>query len=218
MKKHHVLFVLALVLFFSCRKDPNPNVDPTGPNVVYVDKFIKNTLYFGAGSEWIYSSNDGLWDTVTLLDIDIDTVQYVDNNGTYIATQEYFTIDYYSTYLIDNYTLRRNEVWSLNSSILITIDWKRFGSHIFYKYPSDLNTLYYGSTGRNSDRMKIVSKDSVQWDGILRASEKVHYYGWNTNGWEEIEITLVEGVGIVEIYEPNNQRTWTLNAYNLKNL
>ncbi|MHB1277799.1 MAG: hypothetical protein ACYC1Q_05320 [Bacteroidia bacterium] len=183
---------------------------PEGPPIpvhIAVDQETRDFMYFKTGSYWIYESNDGLFDTVTVTSYWIDTLRFVDQDKNLISTSEYFSFTYYSSYFKLEYTIFRMQVMPTGSHI--NVDLRTDGGHwSILNTPNEKGVKYVGVN--NYDFFTITDKRDTVINAVTRKLWSIDYNYWSIYEDMPVKVEMVSGVGITKKVTTFENRTWTL--------
>lgn len=173
-----------------------------------VDQQTKDFFYFTTGSWWVYESNDGFFDTVTVVSYWIDTIPFIDDNDNLISTNEYFSFTYYSSYLKTKYTIQRSETTPRKPNIIVFLYSHDGSSWTLLKTPNETGVTYHGSV--NYNYFTIAEKRDTVINSVNRKLWSIDYNYWSLYKNLPVKIELVGGVGITKKVTEFENRTWTL--------
>lgn len=202
-----VVVFLLLLGFSACSQDEDHAPDPVH---VRVGSPLRDFLFFKEGSYWIYKSNDGLYDTVTVTRYKVDTLIFVDEKGRLISTQEYFWFTHYSSYLRKELKIYRADVAPKVQNIDV---FTNFTTAYFLLYPSELKRKYCSSVYSNC--YQVVEMSDTSFQNNLLKKWVIEYDKWTIYNAQPVVVVFVEGIGIVKKVTAYQSRTWELIDYNL---
>ena len=203
-----VVVFLLLLGFSACSQDEDHAPDPIH---VRVGSPLRDFLFFKEGSYWIYKSNDGLYDTVTVTRYKVDTLTFVDEKGRLISTQEYFWFTHYSSYLKDKYEIYRLTVAPNISTIIIINNPVMTGNFSYLVQPSETNTEYCFID--INECFKIENKIDTTINKSTHVLWSINYAKVPPYYNKSVRLDFVSGYGVVRRYTEFENRTWELIDY-----
>lgn len=208
VKLNSLFLSISVVCFFcltltlsSCRED-----DPPIPVEIRLDSFSRSILLFNEGSWWVYQSDDGLYDTVTVLQKSVTIMNYVDKEKRPLGSQEFFSVKHYSTRSKQEFRIYRADAAPTVPLFFVELASELGQGNFYYVSPFTENETY-GSPQTGDNIILRWLADTII-SGESRNRVEVNYAGWNMENNEPATFVFVEKAGIVS--KKIGSRNWRL--------